>query len=293
MEIDWAVVQAQLEDWGQYIQRGKKFHVHLSFNYVQADATIASNSGRKGDKRGLTSTTKRMLNELDLRVRAEEAASGGQVKWQQVYQLMRCPGFPCPPGQYCWIDPVGKKHYKLLTHHLKELVRHVEQGNTLETHDDVPLGLRQQLHAEEQRKKDWRSGKVLRSPGNPSSITINILPSNPQEKLAPDAQAHSVASVQVWDTTPAQDLEIEGPREVAVKQYSKWLQEQYQDPSYQAEVRKVEEAMLDEGFGLKQICDARNSDFLAGKKIKRGIVDSFMHDIPIWNKRQKAGDRAD
>ena len=86
---------------------------------------------------------------------------------------------------------------------------------------------------------------------------------------------------------------------MAVREFSKWLQAQYQDSSLQEEVRKAEQAVLDEGFSLVQIYGAQNSDFLASKKVKRGVADSFMNDIPTWNKRRKAnhagaaGDSAD
>lgn len=63
---------------------------------------------------------------------------------------MRCPGPPCHLGPHCWIDYAGKKHYKLRTHHLESLIKHVQQGGDLETHDDVPEEIREQLYAEVQ-----------------------------------------------------------------------------------------------------------------------------------------------
>jgi hypothetical protein len=33
----------------------------------------------------------------------------------------------------------GKKHYKMRMHHMKALVKYVEQGGILETHDDDSL----------------------------------------------------------------------------------------------------------------------------------------------------------
>jgi hypothetical protein len=64
---------------------------------------------------------------------------------------MHCPGSPCRlDSQYCWQDLVGKKHYKVRTHHLRKLVRFVKkEGGIIETHDDVPESIREQLYAEE------------------------------------------------------------------------------------------------------------------------------------------------
>lgn len=80
---------------------------------------------------------------------AEEDAVGRSSVWRDVYNLMRCPGPPCNLGPHCWRDSVGKKHYKLRTYHLKSLIKHVEQGATLRTHDDVSDNIREQLYAEE------------------------------------------------------------------------------------------------------------------------------------------------
>jgi hypothetical protein len=58
---------------------------------------------------------------------------------------MQCPGPPCDLGPHCWRDPLGKKHFKLRTHHLRALVDFVGQGNALQSHDDVPEHIREQL----------------------------------------------------------------------------------------------------------------------------------------------------
>lgn len=127
-------------------------------------------------------------------------------------------------------------------------------------------------------------------PSKSSAVTINLLPSQAHQATTPNRQAYSVGLVQVWESSLTDDLKIEGPRDVAVQQYSEWLQTQYQDPSFQEEVRKAEQAVLDERFSLVQIYRGRGSDFLAGK-VKRDIAESFMNDVPVWNKRRKATHR--
>jgi hypothetical protein len=95
-------------------------------------------SSRKTDKRSSSSTTQRVLTEGAIQVDVEQESSGQPSLWGDVYRLMRCPGPPCYLGPHCWIDPVGKKHYKLKTHYMKSLIRHVEQGYRLQSHDDMP-----------------------------------------------------------------------------------------------------------------------------------------------------------
>jgi len=120
----------------------------MSFNYIEVGQQSAT-TGRKGEKRG-SSATQHMLSERAALIEEEQDASGQPSIWRNVYNLMRCPGSPCNLGPHCWRDPVGKKHYKLKSHHFKNLISFVEEGHKLETHDDVPEDVREQLYSEEQ-----------------------------------------------------------------------------------------------------------------------------------------------
>lgn len=136
-DIDLAIVERQLVVWGELFRAGKKLRIDLSFNYIEASQSSTITS-RKGDKRGASSVTQKMLTERATQLDAEEGDIGSPSIWREVYNLMRCPGPPYHLGPHCWRDPIGKRHYKLRTHHLKAFIRHVEQGYTLQTHDDVP-----------------------------------------------------------------------------------------------------------------------------------------------------------
>jgi hypothetical protein len=124
MDVDWFLVERQLLQWSELFRAGKKLRVDVLFNYVEIGqpALVAS---KRGGKRGYSSCTQQMLTERDFQVDAEEGTSSQPSIWQDVYNLMRCPGPPCNLGPYCWRDPYGKKHYKLRTHQLKALIRHV------------------------------------------------------------------------------------------------------------------------------------------------------------------------
>src|SRR5215469_3149864 len=98
---------------------------------------------------------------------------------------MRCPRPPCHLGPHCWRDPIGKRHYKLKTHQLKTLIRHVEQGGQLRTHDDVPEDIRQQIYAEDQQRLE-RHQKTTNIPSSnlpPINIT-NVLPGPSHQAFA-------------------------------------------------------------------------------------------------------------
>jgi hypothetical protein len=69
-----------------------------------------------------------MLRGYDDQIDTEDS-SGQPSVWRDIYRKMRYPGPPCRhEGQYCWLDPAAKKHYKLRTHHMRTLIKYVEQG---------------------------------------------------------------------------------------------------------------------------------------------------------------------
>jgi hypothetical protein len=125
MHIDWPVVERQLLRWAELFRSGKKLRVDLSFNYIESSsATSATTSREQG--RG-SSATQRMLADRASQLDVEQS-SGVPSVLRDVYALMRCPGPPCNLDPHCWRDPFGKKHYRLRTHHLKHLIKPVQQG---------------------------------------------------------------------------------------------------------------------------------------------------------------------
>jgi hypothetical protein len=87
-----------------------------------------------------------MYRAIYTQIDAEEESIGEPSVWRDVYNLMYCPDPPCHLGPHCWRDPVGRKQYKLKIHQLKALIRHVEHGGHLRTHDDVSEEIRQQIY---------------------------------------------------------------------------------------------------------------------------------------------------
>lgn len=173
--IDWAVIERQLVAWSELFRAGKKLRLTLSFNYK--DITQSSTTSlQRVDKRGSSSTTRKMLAQRDKQLAAEEASTNQPSVWADVYNRMRCSGHKCNLGPHCWVDPNGQKHYRLLTPHLKSLIEYVEQGHTLQSHDDVLEAIRKELYAEERQSIERRKKTTSTSTGNfPINIT-NVLP---------------------------------------------------------------------------------------------------------------------
>jgi len=159
---------------GSIVSQRQKLRLDICINYLVDDTE--SGPLRNGKKWGTTSVTKTMLTEREARIDAEQS-SGQYSAWRDVYKKMRGSGSPCKNKEgYCWQDPVGKKHYKLKTHHLKRLVDMVKKNHLdLETHHDAPDEIRQQLYAEEQQ--------ILETTPCPP-ININFLPTlSPQPSM--------------------------------------------------------------------------------------------------------------
>ena len=159
MDIDWAEIEEQLMEWGELCRAGKKLRLNVSFNHKEAvpgGATVCSSRGTRGRK----SATRIMLAERAFHLDAQEASTGQAALWASMYRLMRCPGPPCDLGPHCWIDSDTKKHYRLKAHHMRQLIEHVQQVGNVETHDDVPQIIRDQLYTEERDRspetlEDW------------------------------------------------------------------------------------------------------------------------------------------
>ncbi|PYH40040.1 uncharacterized protein BP01DRAFT_378148 [Aspergillus saccharolyticus JOP 1030-1] len=221
-----------------------------------------------------------MLVARDTQISAEEGSSEQVSIWKHVYSVMRCPGAPCELGPHCWRDPFGKKHYKLGTHHLRSLIKYVEQGGELDTHDDVPHDLRESLYREEQQRLDRKSIS------NQSAVTTSCPPINITNVLPSQSPTRS-PSLSTQDA-PVRDsgyLNIPGLRDVAVEEYSDWQQSQVRNEALKAEFRKARDAAFSEGLDLGQIFKDQDSAFFIKQGVKRGIARRFVTDIDYWVKQ--------
>ncbi|KAJ5100797.1 hypothetical protein N7456_006849 [Penicillium angulare] len=213
-DVDWNAIEKQLLSWASLYRLGKELRLKISVNYIEDSAPSALGS----DKRGKSSVTKRMLVDRDAQLDAEEA-SGQPSVWREVYQMIRCPGPPCRhEGQYCWQEPKGKRHYKLRTHQLRSLVRYVEKGGILETHDDVPDGLREQLYAENEDRATKQKSQTTAPLGTSCPpINITVLPSQASQAVIDGTGGPAF----VPPTCPTPDpINIHGLHDVAVEEYT-------------------------------------------------------------------------
>jgi hypothetical protein len=105
---------------------------------------------------------------------------------------------------------------------LKRLIAYVEGGGILECQDDVPDAVREELFLEEQQKLEslQAKGNKMLTAGNCPPIDINFI--GGQHHL----QSPATNSIATLATSPPQHgqtadpLIIDGPRDLAVREYS-------------------------------------------------------------------------
>lgn len=67
-------------------------------------------------------------------------------------------------------------------------------------------------------------------------------------------------------------LEIPGPRDLAVKEYSEWQQSHVTDDGLKDAFRQACNVMLDDGLDLEQVYKDRDPEFFVGKGIKKALL---------------------
>lgn len=197
-------------------------------------------------------------------------------------------GPPCQhEGQYCWQDPVGKKHYRLRTHHLRTLVKYLQQGGVLEIHDDVPDNVREQLYAEERQRllKQNKYSNNLASGSMLPQININVLPSQSPQPL--------ISST--WDTETAPSTiqnnlnDIPGLLEVAVEENAKWHLSRVGTESYKENIKKARDIALDNCLDISQI-RGESPDFFVQHGVAIGVARRFVGHTTLWLKERGDAD---
>jgi hypothetical protein len=281
LEVDWSVIAEKLESWACYFGEGKRLLVRLTLRFRPRNGF--PRAGAAG--RGRQSATQRMRYGQALQRDAEEHASGQGAHWRHVYSILRCPGRPCQNNQgYDWRDPRGGKHYKLLTVHLRRLVEHVMGGNKLDSHNDIPDHVRQQLYAEaDQHASRCQDARRTPAPMQQSQAATQAATTTPE-------QASSTAAT----IAPAvlESLDIPGPHEDAIRNYVLWQQGQATSDEWISQYAKAGDILLKQGFKLGLFYERQLVDVLTDEGILRGIAWKFHSEIPKWLSENRSASHA-
>lgn len=268
--INWAPVEKQLRKWSNLLRIGKRLRVVISFNYRQEDDNSVPAS-RRVEKRSRVSATSRMLAECDAHIDAEEESTGRPSTWNLVYSRMRCDVRSCPlKSDRCWEDPKDHKHYKLRSPHLERLIDYVDNGGSLEGHDDVPKDIRRDLVLESQTGRNSKKADNTPTAGGPyPPISINVLP-------AQTARAPMVAASPPRSSSPYDHPVLPRPREAAVKGAT--------EKAYKADFRRICEVTLENQLDLELVLEDPDPSFFVKQGVKTGTARRFVRDIYEWAK---------
>lgn len=153
-----------------------------------------------------------MLDERAAELNTEQLTTGLPAASAHVYALFRCPGAPYDLKPWCWFNSQKQRRFELKTHHLRDLVKHVQRGNSLDTHDQVPEALRQQIYkADEQNQQRKRTTNTTASA--PIQIA-NVLPT------------HAPVQAEIIPKELVSPIEPDGFRDVNVEAYGIWQKSQ-------------------------------------------------------------------
>ncbi|KAK5444222.1 hypothetical protein LTS15_010575 [Exophiala xenobiotica] len=237
INIDWAQIERRLLKWSDLFRKGKKLTVNIIFHYLEVSPVAAINTSRTRGKQVRGTATQQMQTELTAEANAEQATTGRPAAWQHVYALFRCPGPPCDLKPWCWFDSQKNKRFGLKSHHLRTLIRHKESNKPLETHDQMPEDLREQIYKEEEQNERRKQTQNASSSSGMLPIQItNVLP--------------SPASIQA-ETAPKtkmNPIEISGLRDESVQDYCDWQQTQVRKPSLKGLFKRLPTLSLTEAL---------------------------------------------
>ena len=95
------------------------------------------------------------------------------------------------------------------------------------------------------------------------------------------------AAQQAADVKGLSPLDIPGPRDEAVKEYSEWRVSNVTNYTLKAAFRQACDVMLENGLDLEQVYKDQDPESFTGKGIKMGIARRFVEDIGRWVENAK------
>jgi hypothetical protein len=253
LEIDWQLVDEQLEGLSDLFSMGRKITLSMEFVYkeVTCDSTTA-----KGKKKKKSATEAQRL---------QRAADAGL--WTRVYEHYRCKAKHCKQGPHCWPDARGN-HQKLLPVQLEEIVRHIkeklEEGETEENVDvsiEIPPHIVQNILENNRKRKadgsiDHRQCKAHASSHNRCCDTAEI---PPVEKLG----------------------DVEGDRQAMLEEYCNWGLAQVESERWRQALQIANQFAMNQFLELNTILQHPKVvvELMVKNKVAPGIALQFVSNI--------------
>ncbi|OZJ01708.1 hypothetical protein BZG36_05649 [Bifiguratus adelaidae] len=264
LTIDWTVVENKLRSWSN---QGNNLTVAISFIYKESQPT------NKESKTGRGATNKHFAARDKLVARQE--ASGTRAVWKEVYQLLECSSAACTNrGFSCWRN--NNKHYKLDSDVMDQLVDYAEEGNKLETHDDVPERIRELIHTRGEedmmRKRKRRASESL-------PVTLRLCCHGHHNDASADCPDRPKGKAQSMTRggRPVR-LKFPMPKDEAPKLYSDWLCAQVTNQAWRASYRLASKVTIDKGYDLQRV----DAEMLIANGVLPGIAIQYASRVEEW-----------
>lgn len=167
-------------------------------------------------------------------------------------------------------------------HHLRSLVKSVQRGCKLETHEDVPQDIRTQLYAEEQQYSD-RKRKRRDSgpyPTGPPMVINNYIPAYPGQAVT-DSNMSVMDSV-TRSSSASSSLSIPGLRDDAVEAYCVWHCSKVRRQDQKQQYELARDLTLDRGFDLELVHEDNDAQFYIERGVLEGVARRFVRDVKAF-----------
>ncbi|KAL7922391.1 hypothetical protein ACQKWADRAFT_292346 [Trichoderma austrokoningii] len=188
LDIDWTGVNQQIDSWSNLVDGGRKLTIRITFIFKENSRLILARTDRRG-----RSATNAQLNDRAA-IHNDQDATDEIPLWEQVYDLLECPGAGCDIGPYCWRNPATGIRHAVPTSILTKLVQYAERGGKIKEHSDVPKHYQKEILNPPSKKKQVEGPQ------------INITNVMPGAETAPSPKR----------------LKIAGCRDKAIERYRDW-----------------------------------------------------------------------
>ncbi|KAK7937619.1 uncharacterized protein PG986_014487 [Apiospora aurea] len=161
------------------------------------------------------------------------------------------------------------------------MIKFVQAGGALQSHDDIPEDIRAQIYAEVQQDVDRRRKRRAPSVSSCPPINItNVLPT--QSPQASITQPGGPQPGPVGSGVRKTRLQIPEPLDDAVRSYTDWQQSRFSSISTHMEYQKACRLTLDECLDLELVSERQDVEFYTKNGVKQGVAHRFVRDIELW-----------
>ncbi|KAK2737135.1 hypothetical protein CKAH01_18867 [Colletotrichum kahawae] len=160
---------------------------------------------------------------------------------------------------------------------MRELVRWVQQGHKLETHDDVPEEIRAQLYAQEQQ---GRKRKRQASGLDPTSHVPVIIHNHISDYLT----SSNRASPDHGSSPPLRlsPLCVPGLRDDAVEAYCEWHCSKVRSETQKQHFELAYSLTIARGLDLELVREDNDAQFYIEQGVLEGVACRWVRDIQVY-----------